>query len=172
MAALEEEGYIAQPHTSAGRVPTDKGYRLFVDRLSTIKPMTVAERRAIQQFMAGAVDLDGVIQRTVRLLAQLTRQVAVVQYPSLAKTTLRHVGLLMVGGNGIMIVLVTSSGPVQQRIIQGAAPPDQSTPADMRARVNATVTGPRYRDIGPALADLPLSFEHDDRSLVRSIVAV
>jgi len=172
MAALEEEGYIAQPHTSAGRVPTDKGYRLFVDRLSTIKPMTVAERRAIQQFMAGAVDLDDVIQRTVRLLAQLTRQVAVVQYPSLAKTTLRHVELLMVGGNRIMIVLITSSGRVEQRIIECAATTDESTLADMRARVNATVTGRRYSDIGPALADLPLSFEHDDRSLVRSIVAV
>src|SRR5262245_48945182 len=98
MAVLEEEGYIAQPHTSAGRVPTDKGYRLFVDRLSTIKPLTVAERRAIQQFMEGAVDLDDVIHRTVRLLAQLTRQVAVVQYPSLAKMTLRHVELLTVGG--------------------------------------------------------------------------
>src|SRR5436309_5430686 len=51
MAALEEEGYIAQPHTSAGRVPTDKGYRLFVDRLTTIKPMSMAERRAISTFL-------------------------------------------------------------------------------------------------------------------------
>ena len=48
MAALEDEGYIAQPHTSAGRIPTDKGYRLFVDRLSTVKPLSGAERRAIQ----------------------------------------------------------------------------------------------------------------------------
>ena len=48
MAALEDEGYIAQPHTSAGRIPTDKGYRLFVDRLSSVKPLSTAERRAIQ----------------------------------------------------------------------------------------------------------------------------
>jgi len=60
MAALEEEGYIAQPHTSAGRVPTDKGYRLFVDRLSTVKPLSSAERRAIEQFLDGALDLDDV----------------------------------------------------------------------------------------------------------------
>src|ERR1700710_1174495 len=75
MAALEEEGYIAQPHTSAGRIPTDKGYRLFVDRLSTVKPMSVAERKAIEQFLDGAVDLDDVVRRSVRLLAQLTRPV-------------------------------------------------------------------------------------------------
>ena len=77
MAVLEEQGYITQPHTSAGRVPTDKGYRLFVDRLSAVKPLSVAERRAIERFLAGAVDLDDVVHRTVRLLAQLTRQVAV-----------------------------------------------------------------------------------------------
>ena len=86
MAVLEEEGYIRQPHTSAGRVPTDRGYRLFVDRLSRVKPLSPAERRAIERFLVGAVDLDDVVHRTVRLLAQLTRQVAVVQYPSLARS--------------------------------------------------------------------------------------
>ena len=83
MAVLEEQGFIVQPHTSAGRIPTDKGYRLFVDRLSAVKPFSTAERRAIETFLAGAYDLDDVVTRTVRLLAQLTRQVAVVQYPSL-----------------------------------------------------------------------------------------
>ncbi|MEK9808975.1 MAG: DeoR family transcriptional regulator, partial [Candidatus Nanopelagicales bacterium] len=82
MAALEDEGYIAQPHTSAGRIPTDLGYRAFVDRLAGVKPMSAAERRAIANFLAGAVDLDDVVARSVRLLAQITRQVALVQYPS------------------------------------------------------------------------------------------
>src|SRR5918996_6637830 len=63
MAALEEEGLIAQPHTSAGRIPTDKGYRLFVDRLSQVKPLSPAERRAIITLLEGAVDLDDVVQR-------------------------------------------------------------------------------------------------------------
>src|SRR6476646_1096733 len=58
MAALEDEGYIAHPHTSAGRVPAEKGYRLFVDRLAAVKPLTPAEKRAIQTFLDGAVDLD------------------------------------------------------------------------------------------------------------------
>src|SRR4051812_49597905 len=70
MAILEDEGYIAQPHTSAGRIPTDKGYRLFVDRLSQVKPLSAAERRAVQTFLQGAVDLDDVLRRSVRLLAQ------------------------------------------------------------------------------------------------------
>ena len=64
MAALEDEGLITQPHTSAGRVPTDAGYRVFVDRLSSFKPMSAPERAAISGFLTGAVDLDDVVDRT------------------------------------------------------------------------------------------------------------
>src|SRR5258705_12457664 len=58
MAVLEEQGYIVQPHTSAGRIPTDKGYRLFVDKLSAIKPVSAAGARAIVTFLSGADGLD------------------------------------------------------------------------------------------------------------------
>src|SRR5438105_14719652 len=61
MAVLEAEGYIAQPHTSSGRVPTDKGYRQFVDRISEVKPLSTAERRAILDFLESGVDLDDVL---------------------------------------------------------------------------------------------------------------
>src|SRR6476469_2439921 len=91
MAVLEDEGLIVQPHTSAGRVPTDAGYRLFVDRLAEVRAMSQPERKAISGFLAGAVDLDDVVDRTVHLLASLTQQVAVVQYPSLTRSTVRHV---------------------------------------------------------------------------------
>src|SRR5688572_29097689 len=117
MAALEEEGLIAAPHTSAGRVPTDAGYRLFVDRLSTIKPMSPAERLAIAQFLDGAVDLDDVVDRTVRLLATLTRQVAVMQYPSISKSTVRHLELVPLGGPRVMVVLILNTGRVEQRVV-------------------------------------------------------
>src|SRR4029078_3199872 len=66
MAALEDEGLIHQPHTSAGRVPTDAGYGLLVDRLTSLKPLSAAERRAIEKFLDTAVDLDGVLQNAVR----------------------------------------------------------------------------------------------------------
>ena len=77
----KDAGLITQPHTSAGRIPTDKGYRLFVDKIATVKPLSKAERRAIETFLEGANDLDDIVMRTVRLLAQVTKQVAVVQYP-------------------------------------------------------------------------------------------
>ncbi len=114
MAVLEEQGYIAQPHTSAGRIPTDKGYRLFVDRLSSVKPMSAAERRAIETFLAGAYSLDEVVARTVRLLAQLTRQVAVVQYPSLSRSSVRHIELVSLTPQRVLLVLITDTGRVEQ----------------------------------------------------------
>jgi transcriptional regulator of heat shock response len=82
MALLEDAGFITQPHTSAGRIPTDRGYRLFVDKLATVKPLSNPERRAIETFLDGADNLDDLMMRTVRLLSQLTRQVAVIQYPT------------------------------------------------------------------------------------------
>jgi transcriptional regulator of heat shock response len=82
MAALEEAGLIAQPHTSAGRIPTDAGYRLFVDRLAQVRPLSLPQRRAIETFLSDGVDLDDVISRASRLIAGLTGQVAIVQYPA------------------------------------------------------------------------------------------
>ena len=139
MAVLESEGYITQPHTSAGRVPTDKGYRLFVDKLGAVKPLSVAERRAIETFLAGAVDVDDVVRRTVRLLAQVTRQVAIVQYPALSGTTVRHADVVSLTGGRVLVILVTSSGRVDQRAIDMDAP-DEAL-ADIRARVGAAIIG-------------------------------
>src|SRR5690606_40419337 len=66
MALLEEEGLIAAPHTSSGRVPTDKGYRVFVDRLTDLRPLSPAQRHAIETFLGESVDLDDVLARTAR----------------------------------------------------------------------------------------------------------
>ena len=81
MAVLEDAGLITQPHTSAGRVPTDTGYRVFVDKLAEVKPLSPAERRAIESFLSGSQDREELLLRTAKLLAQLTQQVAVIQYP-------------------------------------------------------------------------------------------
>ncbi len=140
MAALEEEGYITQPHTSAGRIPTDKGYRLFVDRLGTVKPLSAAERRAIATFLAGAADLDDVMLRTVRLLAQVTQQVAIVQYPTLSHSTVRHVEVVSLSSSRMLLILITSTGRIEQRAI-GVPEHDDETVAELRAHLNSAAVG-------------------------------
>lgn len=155
MAALEDEGYIAQPHTSAGRVPTDAGYRLFVDRLASVKPMTPAERRAITKFLAGAVDLDDVVNRAVRLLAQLTRQVAIVQYPTLTHATVRHVELVTLSETRLMLVLIMSSGRVEQRVIElTGGEISQDDLSDLRTRLNAALVDHRMTEVSAKVVEL------------------
>jgi heat-inducible transcriptional repressor len=154
MAALEEAGLIAQPHTSAGRVPTDKGYRLFVDRLTTIKPMSAAEKRAIATILDGAVDVDDVVRRSVRLLAQLTHQVALVQYPTLSRSPVRHVDLVTLTETRVLVVAILSSGRVEQRLVELDHPLDDDAVADIRGRVAAAVTGRIIADASAALGEL------------------
>jgi len=171
MAALEEDGYLIQPHTSAGRVPTDKGYRLFVDRLAEVKPLTGPERRAIHQFLDAAVDLDDVVARTVRLLAQLTRQVAVVQYPSLSRSSVRHVELLALAPARLMLVLITDTGRVEQRLIDSPVPLGETVVADLRARLNSRAAGHRFSEVPRLLMDLPEAFEREERPAVSAVLA-
>ncbi|HEX6967524.1 MAG TPA: heat-inducible transcriptional repressor HrcA [Micromonosporaceae bacterium] len=154
MAVLEEEGYIRQPHTSAGRVPTDRGYRLFVDRLSRVKPLSAAERRAIERFLAGAVDLNDVVHRAVRLLAQLTRQVAVVQYPSLSRSSVRHLELVPISTTRIMLVMIANTGRVEQRVVELPGPVPYDDVSDLRRLVNEKLAGKRLVDTPPLVQDL------------------
>ena len=154
MAVLEEQGYITQPHTSAGRVPTDKGYRLFVDRLSAVKPLSVPERRAIERFLDGSVDLHDVLSRSVRLLAQLTRQVAVIQYPTLSRSAVRHLEVVQVATSRLLLVLITDTGRVEQRVVECPVEVDADAVAELRSLLNATFAGARLADAGAKVQDL------------------
>jgi heat-inducible transcriptional repressor len=163
MAVLEEQGYITQPHTSAGRIPTDKGYRLFVDRMSGIKPLSAAERRAIETFLAGAYDLDDVVLRTVRLLAQLTRQVALVQYPSLTRSAVRHIELVPMAPQRLLLVLITDTGRVEQRSVELPEPIEEAAVAHLRAILNACLDGRRASEAASVVAELPERVQPGDR---------
>jgi heat-inducible transcriptional repressor len=171
MAALEEEGLIAQPHTSAGRIPTDKGYRFFVDRLTQIKPMTAAERRAISTFLEGAHDLDDMVQRSVRLLAQLTQQVAIVQYPTLARSSVRHVELIQLTSTRLLIVLILSTGRVEQRVIELPLELGEDSLADLRTRINRGAMGQPITLAAGALGALAEQVAPQDRTQAAVIAA-
>jgi heat-inducible transcriptional repressor len=172
MAALEDEGFITHPHTSAGRIPTDKGYRLFVDRLSSVKPLSVAEKRAIQTFLEGAVDLDDVVRRSVRLLAQLTRQVAVVQYPSLSRSAVRHLEIVHLAPNRLLLVTIMDTGRVEQRVLELPTVITDDEVAQLRQAFGARLHGARLVDVPAALADLPDAAPTAIRPVLTSVMTV
>ncbi|AGZ39857.1 heat-inducible transcriptional repressor HrcA [Actinoplanes friuliensis] len=172
MAVLEEEGYIRQPHTSAGRVPTDAGYRLFVDRLSRVKALSPAERRAIERFLVGAVDLDDVVHRTVRLLAQLTRQVAVVQYPSLARSSVRHLELVPISTTRLMLVMIADTGRVEQRLVELPGVTATDDVLDMRRKINAKLNGEKLSDTPPLVQALVDECDPEKRTTMACVASV
>ncbi|MCW2623974.1 heat-inducible transcriptional repressor HrcA, partial [Mycobacterium sp.] len=154
MAVLEAEGYITQPHTSSGRVPTEKGYREFVDRLDDIKPLSSSERRAILSFLESGVDLDDVLRRAVRLLAQLTRQVAVVQYPTLSTSSVRHLEVVGLTPAKLLLVVITDSGRVDQRTVELGDAIDEHQLGQLRDRLGQALEGKPLAAASVAVADL------------------
>ena len=171
MALLEEEELIVAPHTSSGRVPTDKGYRVFVDQLADLRPLSGAQRQAIETFLGQSVDLDDVLARTVRLLSQLTHQVALVQYPTLTRSKVRHVELVPLDPRRLLSVFITDTGRVEQRVVDVSDDIDMVLLAELRSRVNAAIGGLGLADAAAALATIPEQFSGDRRVFVQRVAA-
>lgn len=171
MAALEDEGLIAAPHTSAGRVPTDAGYRLFVDRLGQVPPLTPVQRRAIQTFLAESVDLDDVVERTARLLASLTQQAAVMQYPSLRRSRVRGIELIALAATRVMIIVILDSGRIEQRVVEVTHGGDADFVATLGRRLNEITDARLLTEASLALTELAGEFALTMRADVDTVVA-
>lgn len=171
MAALEEEDLIAAPHTSSGRVPTDKGYRLFVDHLAEMRPLSQAQRQAIETFLGESIDLDDVLARTVRLLSQLTNQVALVQYPSVSRSRIRHIELVTLAPRRLLSVLITDSGAVEQRVIDLGAELSDEEVAEIRGAINGAAAGLSLSDAAARLDQLPDALTERTRALVAPVAS-
>lgn len=173
MAQLEEEGLIAAPHTSSGRVPTDTGYRVFVDQLSEMRPLSGAQRGAIETFLGDAVDFDDVLARTVRLLSQLTNQVALAQYPSFGSARVRHVELVQLAPTRLMTVLITDTGRVDQRLLDLPEEISAESVAELRARVNEQLGGAALADAATRLQSfgsaVPAGIQRDAQAVAASV---
>ncbi len=170
MALLEEEDLITAPHTSSGRIPTEKGYRLFVDKIGEVKPLSVSERRAIEIFLEGANDLDDIVERTARALSQLTNNLALVQYPTLGKSRVRHVELIQVADFRVLVMLITDNGRLQQLQVELPASFESDLLPEFRGRLNAILSGASLSDVRALLDRLPQDFLPVRRVFVQTVV--
>lgn len=171
MALLEDEELIAAPHTSSGRVPTDKGYRVFVDQLADIRPLSGAQRHAIEVFLGASVDIDDVLSRTVRALAQLTHQVALIQYPSVSRARVQHVEFVALAPRRVLTVLIVDSGAVEQRVVELSVDHDDETLHALRDAANDALVGTPMADAPAALTAVVERFPEKSKVLVSELVA-
>jgi heat-inducible transcriptional repressor len=150
MAALERDGYLTQPHTSAGRIPTDKGYRFFVDTLGTPGTLGPVQRQEVRRFFAhvhGAV--EDLLGHTSGLLANLTDYAAVVVGPTHDSATVRSVQLVDLGPNLALLVVVLSDGAVEKRAIELTPDIDDTVLAAAAAHMTVHLRGRTLADPGP-----------------------
>lgn len=123
MADLEEAGYLAQPHTSAGRIPTAAGYHLFIESLMRERRVPARDRRYIRENLSGAPPgPESLMARATELLTELSHQVGVVVAPALGDTVLRAVHFLRMSGNKVLCVVVAATGFVDNKVIETDEP--------------------------------------------------
>jgi heat-inducible transcriptional repressor len=122
MADLEDLGFLQQPHTSAGRIPTDRGYRFFIDRLMKSRALAQREREVIDEEVAHATEMDTVLHQTSRLLSKLSDQVGIVFMPTLLQFAIRSMDFILVAENRIMCVIVGTNGVVANKLIETRSP--------------------------------------------------
>ena len=118
MADLEDAGYLHQPHTSAGRVPTDRGYRFFIDHLMNTHLLTDAERHSIDDQVQSVSQIEDVLQLTSKLLSKLSDQVGIVFMPTLLQFTIRSIDFVLVAETKILCVVVGTNGMVVNKVIE------------------------------------------------------
>jgi heat-inducible transcriptional repressor len=152
MAALERDGYLVQPHTSAGRIPTDKGYRFFVDHLGRPGALGPDQRLQVRQFFRHVHgEVEELLGRTSGLLADLTEYAAVVVGPTHERATVRSVQLVDLGSRLGLLVVVLSDGAVEKRTLELPEDADDSSLVAAANRLTAALRGHPLADVGRRL---------------------
>jgi heat-inducible transcriptional repressor len=178
MAFLEEEGYIAAPHTSSGRIPTDKGYRVFVDQLiqaeavtTEIKKNLVELNRLFSKTLDQLTDLDEKLQTSAQLLAKATGEAAVVQYPNLKTVSVSSVELVPVSDNKVLILLITDAERIQQHVVVLKKSFSEDQLHKVKLKINGELAGKPVEAMVGNLVELVKKFPSDQQENLKVIVA-
>jgi heat-inducible transcriptional repressor len=166
MARMEELGYLTHPHTSAGRVPTDLGYRYFVERLLQETELPLAERRTIaHQFQQVRQRFDEWMPLAASVLVRTTRNAALVAAPQVASARYRYLQLLSTQGRMVLLVLVLQGGMVRQQLLTLPEPMSQAVLSEAADRLNQLFAGLSVRGLAARLSELP-TFETQVAQLI------
>jgi len=169
MGALEELGLIAQPHTSAGRVPTDRGYRWFVDDLRNAPALDSRQREVIEELLGSARDVEDLLSRTTTVLSQLTRLVSLVISPAIETSRLRLVELVGLGPLSALLLLVSDTGRVEKHTVDLPVGGDERDLDRVRSMLAERLVGRRFGEVGPVLRMLSDEAPSDLRAIVRTV---
>ncbi|MCM2326289.1 MAG: heat-inducible transcriptional repressor HrcA [Lysobacter sp.] len=168
MADLEEMGFVASPHTSAGRVPTPKGYRLFVDTLLTVRPLEEVERAQIEESLLPD-DPHRVVAAASQLLSDLTHFAGVVVSPR-RRAALRHVEFFHLSERRVLLIIVASDGEVQNRVLVTDRPYSAAQLVEAANAINQNYAGMDFATIASRVRGELLDLHQDISSLMRAAI--
>jgi heat-inducible transcriptional repressor len=170
LAQLEELGYLTHPHTSAGRIPTDKGYRRFVTRLLGGVELPLQERRTIaHQFYQARQDLEQWMPLAASVLARTARGAALVTAPRATESHYKHLQLISTQGQSVLLVLVLRGGVVKQQMLNLLEPSSQEMLNDASDRLNQLLSGLSTEEIEARVSELP-NFEAEIATITVNIM--
>lgn len=169
MVALEEAGFIQQPHTSAGRIPTDKGYRYFVDQLAAAATLAPEQRAAVEGLMLGSADLEDLLRRTSSILSRLTRYAALVVPPRLDRSRLRHVELVQLGPTSVLAVFIADTGRVEKRMLDLDTEVADHDVQRARYALNEAASGLHMAQAPQVMAGVAVGAPTELRALVEAV---
>jgi heat-inducible transcriptional repressor len=170
MSDLEEGGFIVSPHTSAGRVPTPRGYRLFVDTLLTVKPLAQGEVRQIETTLSPH-DPQRLVSAASHLLAELTAYAGVVLIPKRRNQGLRQIEFLSLSEKRILLIMVTAEGEVQNRVLATDRNYDPNQLVRAANYYNQHFAGFSFEQVQPRLAHELAELKSDISRLMEMVVA-
>ncbi len=171
MADLEEGGFISSPHTSAGRIPTARGYRLFVDTLLTVKPLRQGEVRQIESTLAPN-DPQQLVNAASHLLAELSAYAGVVLTPKRRNLGLRQIEFLSLSDKRLLLIMVTAEGEVQNRVIVTDRPYAPGELVRAANYFNQHFAGYSFEQVQPRLARELAQLKSDISQLMEAVVNV
>ncbi|MCB1759366.1 MAG: heat-inducible transcriptional repressor HrcA [Gammaproteobacteria bacterium] len=170
MSDLEEMGLIVSPHTSAGRVPTVSGYRMFVDTLVTLKPPAHNELNRLREELGSESNSSKIVASASQLLSGLTHMAGVVMIPRRERIVFRQIEFLPLSGNRVLTILVTSEGDVHNRIINTRKPFSQSQLQQAANLLNHNYTGSGLAEMRSKLvADMEQTRDSMNQIMVRAL---
>ncbi len=171
MAVLEEEELIVAPHTSSGRIPTDKGYRLFVEQIRNLSAVSNPEKKAIESFLDKRLSLEEMLQQSAKTLSQLTNSLALISYPSFGGSYVRHVELIAISETRCLVMLISSSGQIQQEVAILQSAISDELLQDLRGRLNGQLSGQPLSDVSSKSKDLQLELSDAAQTAIKPIIA-
>ncbi|HTX99117.1 MAG TPA: heat-inducible transcriptional repressor HrcA [Bacteroidota bacterium] len=170
MSDLETLGYIDHPHTSAGRVPTDRGYRFYLDSLMELERLSRKEQQSIRQNLGSADDRDQVLREVTKVLGRISRQLCVITPPSLTSGSFEKLELVPISGNRVMVIISIASGLLRTIMMEVASEIQREKLDELSRTINERLAGLSLQEIRSTFAERMREVQPDETGLIRLFI--